>query len=219
MKKPYRKISDYAIVGGLSALVMVSIVGCKSNADDKPKEQSSLSQSVQKGAFVILEEQKDKSYKVVEEYPSSRTHIIVRDLQGNERVLSNEEIQKLIKEEEAKIDNGTSKLIQPNNGGSGGSNESSSGFGLGSAILGSAAGAILGSYIGNKLFNNPNYQQNAQRTYKSPQAYQRSQNSFSKSAPSASSMGGASKGQSGFFGSSRSTSSPAVSSGTRGFNS
>ncbi|MGN8502433.1 UPF0323 family lipoprotein, partial [Helicobacter pylori] len=77
MKKPYRKISDYAIVGGLSALVMVSIVGCKSNADDKQKEQSSLSQSVQKGAFVILEEQKDKSYKVVEEYPSSRTHIIV----------------------------------------------------------------------------------------------------------------------------------------------
>ncbi|GAA7348734.1 UPF0323 family lipoprotein [Helicobacter pylori] len=218
MKKPYRKISDYAIVGGLSALVMVSIVGCKSNADDKPKEQSSLSQSVQKGAFVILEEQKDKSYKVVEEYPSSRTHIIVRDLQGNERVLSNEEIQKLIKEEEAKIDNGTSKLIQPNNGGSGGSNEGS-GFGLGSAILGSAAGAILGSYIGNKLFNNPNYQQNAQRTYKSPQAYQRSQNSFSKSAPNASSMGGASKGQSGFFGSSRPTSSPAVSSGTRGFNS
>ena len=208
MKKPYRKISDYAIVGGLSALVMVSIVGCKSNADDKPKEQSSLSQSVQKGAFVILEEQKDKSYKVVEEYPSSRTHIIVRDLQGNERVLSNEEIQKLIKEEEAKIDNGTSKLIQPNNGG--GSNESS-GFGLGSAIL--------GSYIGNKLFNNPNYQQNAQRTYKSPQAYQRSQNSFSKSAPSASGMGTASKGQSGFFGSSRPTSSPAVSSGTRGFNS
>ncbi|NHB22519.1 hypothetical protein EXS97_00035 [Helicobacter pylori] len=214
MKKPYRKISDYAIVGGLSALVMVSIVGCKSNADDKPKEQSSLSQSVQKGAFVILEEQKDKSYKVVEEYPSSRTHIIVRDLQGNERVLSNEEIQKLIKEEEAKIDNGTSKLIQPNNGGS---NESS-GFGLGSAILGSAAGAILGSYIGNKLFNNPNYQQNAQRTYKSPQAYQRSQNSFSKSTPSTSSMGTASKGQSGFFGSSRPTSSPAVSSGTRGFN-
>ncbi|BDA07784.1 UPF0323 family lipoprotein [Helicobacter pylori] len=217
MKKPYRKISDYAIVGGLSALVMVSIVGCKSNADDKPKEQSSLSQSVQKGAFVILEEQKDKSYKVVEEYPSSRTHIVVRDLQGNERVLSNEEIQKLIKEEEAKIDNGTSKLIQPNNNGGGGGE--SSGFGLGSAILGSAAGAILGSYIGNKLFNNPNYQQNAQRTYKSPQAYQRSQNSFSKSAPSASSMGTASKGQSGFFGSSRPTSSPAVSSGTRGFNS
>ncbi|MGN8370887.1 UPF0323 family lipoprotein, partial [Helicobacter pylori] len=79
-------------------------------------------------------------------------------------------------------------------------------------------GAILGSYIGNKLFNNPNYQQNAQRTYKSPQAYQRSQNSFSKSTPSASSVGGASKGQSGFFGSSRPTSSPAVSSGTRGFN-
>ncbi|AFI06414.1 UPF0323 family lipoprotein [Helicobacter cetorum] len=212
MKKPYRKISDYAIIGGLSALVMVSIVGCKGNADEK-QEQSRLAQSVQKGAFVILEEQSDKSYKVVEEYPSSKTHIVVRDLQGNERVLSDEEIQKLIKEEEAKIDNGTSKLTQPASGGE------SSGFGLGSAILGSAAGAILGSYIGNKLFNNPNYQQNAQRNYKSPQAYQRSQNSFSKSTPSSSGVSGASKGKSGFFGSSRPTTSPSVSSGSRGFNS
>lgn len=140
----------------------------------------------------------------------------MRDLQGNERVLSNEEIQKLIKEEEAKIDNGTSKLIQPNNGG-GGSNESS-GFGLGSAILGSAAGAILGSYIGNKLFNNLIISKTLNR-YTNPHKLTNALKiPFLKAHP-ASSMGGASKGQSGFFGSSRPTSSPAVSSGTRGFNS
>ncbi|WP_104747576.1 UPF0323 family lipoprotein [Helicobacter cetorum] len=212
MKKPYRKISDYAIIGGLSALVMVGIVGCKGNADDKQQQTKNLTESVKKGAFVILEEQPDKSYKVAEEYPSAKTHIVVRDLQGNEKVLSDEEVQKLIKEEEAKIDNGTSKLTQPNNGGESG------GLGLGSAILGSAAGAILGSYIGNKLFNNPNYQQNAQRNYKSPQAYQRSHNSFSRGAstPNASSASGVSKGKSGFFGSSRPSNSFGTTTNSRG---
>ncbi|WP_104761777.1 UPF0323 family lipoprotein [Helicobacter cetorum] len=211
MKKPYRKISDYAIVGGLSALVMVSIVGCKGNANDESQQQTkNLTESVKKGAFVILEEQPDKTYKVAEEYPSAKTHIVVRDLQGNERVLSDEEIQKLIKEEEAKIDNGTSKLTQPNNGGE------SSGFGLGSAILGSAAGAILGSYIGNKLFNNPNYQQNTQRNYKSPQAYQRSQNSFNKGTSTSAPSTTTSRGKSGFFGSSKPSSSFGATSKPRG---
>ncbi|AFI04612.1 UPF0323 family lipoprotein [Helicobacter cetorum] len=211
MKKPYRKISDYAIVGGLSALVMVSIVGCKGNANDESQQQTkNLTESVKKGAFVILEEQPDKTYKVAEEYPSAKTHIVVRDLQGNERVLSDEEIQKLIKEEEAKIDNGTSKLTQPNNG------SESSGFGLGSAILGSAAGAILGSYIGNKLFNNPNYQQNTQRNYKSPQAYQRSQNSFNKGTSTSAPSATTSRGKSGFFGSSKPSNSFSSTSNSRG---
>ncbi|BEG56892.1 Motility protein [Helicobacter sp. NHP21005] len=186
MQKPFRKISDYAIVGGLSALVVVTLVGCKggdNNQEQKP--QSNTSTPIKKGAFVILQEQADKSYKVAEEYPSDKTRVVVRDLQGKERMLSDEEIQKLIKDEEVKIDKGTSQLTKPAAEGGG------SGLGIGAAILGSAAGAILGSYIGNKLFNNPNYHQNAQRNYTSPQAYQRSQNSF-RSPP-------ASPTRSGFF--------------------
>ncbi|GLH57234.1 UPF0323 family lipoprotein [Helicobacter ailurogastricus] len=187
MQKPFRKISDYAIVGGLSALVVVTLVGCKgtdNNQEQKP--QSNTSTPIKKGAFVILQEQADKSYKVAEEYPSDKTRVVVRDLQGKERMLSDEEIQKLIKDEEVKIDKGTSQLTKPAAEGGG------SGLGIGAAILGSAAGAILGSYIGNKLFNNPNYHQNAQRNYTSPQAYQRSQNSFR--SPS-----GGSPTHSGFF--------------------
>ncbi|WP_163499556.1 UPF0323 family lipoprotein [Helicobacter suis] len=206
MQKPFRKISDYAIVGGLSAVVVVALAGCKGSdhnqEKEKPTEKTSNTTPIKKGAFVILQEQPDKSYKVAEEYPSDKTRVVVRDLQGKERMLSDEEIQKFIKEEEVKIDKGNSQLTKPPSEGGG------SGLGIGAAILGSAAGAILGSYIGNKLFNNPNYNQNAQRNYTSPQAYQRSQNSFGRG----SSTIPASTNRSGFFNQSPSTSTPASSS-------
>ncbi len=200
MKRPFRKIADYAIVGGLSAVVVVTLAGCKGSDshEQKPTEQSNTSNALKKGAFVILQEQADKSYKVAEEYPSDKTRVVVRDLQGKERMLSDEEIQKLIKDEETKIDHGTSQLTKPPAEGGG------SGLGIGAAILGSAAGAILGSYIGNKLFNNPNYNQNAQRNYTSPQAYQRSQNTF-KSPSSPASAPASNAGKSGFFKPSTST--------------
>lgn len=190
MNKHIKKISNYAMIGGFSALALVALSGCDTQ---KPSSQDNVSQTLQdskkKGAFVILEEQSDGSYKVLEEYPSEQTHVIVRDKNGNERILTQEEIDKLIKEEEKKINNGTSELTSTTGGG----------LGLGGALLASAAGAILGSYIGNKLFNNPTYQQNQMRNYKSPQAYERSKNSFSNPASSAS-RSSSSSGKSGFFG-------------------
>jgi len=72
---------------------------------------------------------------------------------------------------------------------------SSGGMGLGEAILASAAGAIIGSWIGSKLFGNPNYQHNRQAGYKNPSTYNRSKNSFNKPRAKSSS---AKKG--GFFG-------------------
>lgn len=190
MNKHIKKISNYAMIGGFSALALIALSGCDTQ---KPKSQDNVSQSLQdskkKGAFVILEEQSDGSYKVLEEYPSDRTHVIVRDKNGNERILTQEEIDKLIKEEEKKINNGTSELTSTTGGG----------LGLGGAILASAAGAILGSYIGNKLFNNPTYQQNQMRNYKSPQAYERSKNSFSNPSSSLARTP-SSSGKSGFFG-------------------
>lgn len=194
-KKYLRKVSDFAMIGGVSALVVGVFAGCDMNATNEQTPQAS--QAIKQGAFVLLEQQSDGSYKVLEEYPSGKTHIVVRDTSGNERVLSDEEIQKLLKEEEQKIDNGTSALTA-----SGGSE--SGGLGLGGAILASAAGAMLGSYIGNKLFNNPNYQQNKQRNYKSPQAYQRSANSFNNAGATSGARGGTpSNAKGGFFGNSQ----------------
>ncbi|PAF51261.1 UPF0323 family lipoprotein [Helicobacter sp. 13S00477-4] len=188
--KHFRKISDYAMIGGFSALVVVTLSACGNEDQNNNKDTSAnIANTLQKGAFVILEEQPNDSYKIAEEYPSAKTHIVVRDMQGNERVLSQEEIDKLIKQEENKIDKGTSELTN---------SSSNTGLSLGGALLASAAGAILGSYIGNKLFNNPTYKQNQQRNYKSPQAYERSQNSFKNtSATKASSTPRSAK--SGFF--------------------
>lgn len=189
MNKHIKQISNYAMIGGFSALALVALSGCDTQ---KSSQQDNISQTLQdskkKGAFVILEEQSDGSYKVLEEYPSDQTRVIVRDKNGNERILAQEEIDKLIKEEEKKINNGTSELTSTTGGG----------LGLGGALLASAAGAILGSYIGNKLFNNPTYQQNQMRNYKSPQAYERSKNSFSN--PSSVSRSSSNSGKSGFFG-------------------
>lgn len=184
-----RKISDVAILGGMSAFIITGLVACNdSKSSDTQKEITA-----KKGATVTLQEQDDGSYKILEEIPSSETRVIVKDKEGNERMLGKEEVDELVAEEAKKVDDGSSSLL------SGGG----AGLGIGGAILASAAGALIGSYIGNKLFNNQNYRQNAQRNYASPQAYQRSASNFNRPA------GGANQGlnratpsnaRSGFFG-------------------
>lgn len=176
------------MVGGLGVMAIFGLNACDSGNNNN-NLNSTLQNTQKNGAFVIIEEQFDGSYKVLEEYPSEQTRVMLKDKNGGERMLSQAEIDELIKQEEGKINAGTSELTNPNGGG----------LGLGGAILASAAGAILGSYIGNKLFNNPNYQANQQRNYKSPQAYERSQNSFNnKNATSTSGTKG-NAGKSGFF--------------------
>lgn len=185
--KHIRFIKDYAMVGGLGVMAVFALNACDNGTQDSLN--STLQEAKKEGAFVIIEEQADGSYKVLEEYPSDQTRVMLKDKNGQERMLTQAEIDDLLKIEEEKIDAGTSELTNPNGGG----------LGLGGAILASAAGAMLGSYIGNKLFNNPNYQANAQRNYKSPQAYERSKNSFSNKT-SGSATRSSTAGKSGFFG-------------------
>lgn len=185
--KHINTIKNYAMVGGLGVMAIFGINACDSGNNNN-ELNSTLQNSQKNGAFVIIEEQFDGSYKVLEEYPSEQTRVMLKDKNGGERMLSQAEIDELIKQEESKINAGTSELTSPNGGG----------LGLGGAILASAAGAILGSYIGNKLFNNPNYQANQQRNYKSPQAYERSKNSFNNKNTTSGTKGNA--GRSGFFG-------------------
>ncbi|MDR2099897.1 MAG: UPF0323 family lipoprotein [Campylobacteraceae bacterium] len=165
--KYIRKISDYAIAGGIGAVAVFGILGCESS--------ESTVQEQKQGAFVVIEEQSDGSYKILEEYPSSITRVVLKDKGGVERILSDEEINAILKDEADKIDSGTSSLTNP---------QLSNGMpSLGSVILSSAAGAIIGSWIGGKLFGNANYQQQRQASYKSPQTYSRSVDSFNKANP------------------------------------
>lgn len=205
--KGIKKVASYAAVGGFGAVVIAGLAGCGSdNGGANNNDGSALNEAAQKtGAFVIIEETAPGKYKVLEEYPSSETRVVLKDINGTERVLSKEEMDKLIAEENAKIDAGTSNLTNQN------AQLSSGGMSMGEALLASAAGAIIGSWIGNKLFNNPGYQAQRQSAYKNPSAYSRSVDSFNK-AKATSSAGKSSGGKSGFFGGSSSKSNSGQSS-------
>lgn len=177
MNKQVKKISNYAIVGGMGALVMATLTGC-GGAGEAPKEEEkqdpTLAEAAQKeGASITIEESADKTYKIVDEFPSSKTRVILRDANGTERILSDEELEQLIKEEEAKIEAGTSNLTKSPE-----EVAESGGMGLAGTLLAGAAAGMLGAALMNKLQNNQNYQQNQRRSYSSPQAYSRSQSSF-----------------------------------------
>lgn len=178
-----KKIIQIGMIGGLTAVAGGALIAC-SNTD------TSNQTSQAKGAFVIIEEVAPGQYKIKEQFPSEETRVVLQKLDGTERILTKEEMDALIKEESAKIDNGTSNLTKENG------QISSGGLSLGEALLASAAGAILGSWIGSKLFNNQNFANQQRGAFTNQSSYQRSMNSFNKAGSTSSS----SAGKSGFFG-------------------
>lgn len=186
--KNIKTLKEFAKKGGLATFLILGLNACNDNSNQNNQSNGTFTNaSQQEGAFVIVEKALDGSYKIADEFPAAKTTIVLRNPDGTERILSQEEIDKLVKEEEAKIDAGTSPLTNPE--------MSSGGMGLGGVLLSSIAGAMIGSWLGNKLFNNQNFQNQKAAQYKSPQTYSKSQSSFNKP----SSTGGATK-QSGFFG-------------------
>jgi len=199
-----KKISNYAVVGGLGATLITSMTGCEdknANGQNSQNSNTITNASQKQGAFVIVEKNPQGGYQIVDEFPSSKTTIVLRE-NGNERILSQAEVDQLVAQEAKKIDNGTSNLTNPQN-----AQVSGGGMGLGETILASAAGAMIGAYIGNKLFNNSNYQSQRRTSYKSPSTYSKSVNSFNKAKTSSTSKSSTSTKKSGFFGSSKTTSS------------
>lgn len=191
--KHIKKLKDIGIASGVGAIIAFGLAGCGSSED------SSMAQAIQKqGATVFIEKTSDGSYKIADEFPSNETRIFLREKDASgamsERLLSQAEIDKLLQEENAKIDAGTSGLTNSN------LSSGSGGLGLGEAILASAAGAIIGSWIGSKLFNNPTYQNTRQGAYNNPSTYNRSVNSFNKASTATSATKAGSNARSGFFG-------------------
>lgn len=176
------------MISGLTAVAGGVLVGCQNNNQDA----DILNQAANtKGAFVIIEELAPGQYKIKDQYPSDETRVVLKELNGMERILSKEEMDALIKQEAMKIDNGTSNLTKDNG------QISNGGLGLGEALLASAAGAILGSWIGSKLFNNQNFANQQRSAFSNQSAYQRSVNSFNKAGATNSGSG---VKKSGFFG-------------------
>lgn len=189
--KHIKKISDYAIVGGLGAILITGLVGCGDSSNNRQGQNDAFTNASQKqNAFVIIEESADGQYAIADEFPASKTTVVLRKPDGSERILTQEEINKLVKVEAKKIEAGTSPLTNPE--------VSSGGMGLGGVLLSSIAGAMIGSWIGNKLFNNQNFQSQRRTQYKSPQTYSKSQSSFTRAAKTGTSSTSSKK--SGFFG-------------------
>ncbi len=215
MNKHIKKISNYAVVGSMSALVIASLTGCGDNPqENKPAEQPASSAIKKEGATVTIQESINKdtnksTYKIIDEVPSVTTRVILKDANGTERILSQAEIDKLVKEEEKKVENGTSALTKNPE-----EVKDSGGLGLAGTLMASMAAGMVGSMLMNKLMNNQNYQQNRRTSYSSPSTYSRSQSSFAKARARNSAIGSSKRAttsssstrRSG-FGSSRSTSS------------
>ncbi len=186
--KYLNKLSTMATATGLGALLATGLTGCGDN------QQQQQEQAQAKGAFIIIEETAPGKYKIKDEFPADETRIVLKKMDGTEKVLTKPELDALIKEEAAKIDDGTSNLTKEN------PPHASQGMGLGETIMASMAGAMLGAWIGNKLFGNQNYQNNRKAGYKSPSTYSKSKSSFNKPRKSSSSSK-----RGGFFGGKKSS--------------
>ena len=203
MNKHINKISNYAMVGGLSAVAVVGFAGCgeggtvQQQPQQPPQEQS----VVKEGASVTIEKQADGSYKILDEFPSVKTRIILIE-DGAERILSQEEIDKLVKEEEARVEAGTSNLTKsPEEQASAGGG----GLGLAGTLMASMAAGMVGAMLMNKLMNNQNYKQNQRASHKSASSYSRSQKAQANN--NAARKSASSSKKSGFFGNNKKASS------------
>jgi len=194
--KHIKKIATYAAVGGFGAIIMAGLAGCGS---DDGGNENALNEVAQKnGAFVIIEESAPGVYKILEEYQSTETRVVLKDINGTERVLGYDEIEDLLTHVSETEDSNTSNLTKASD-----AQLSSGGLSLGETILASAAGAILGSWIGSKLIGNLTYQAvRKASSYAHQSVYSRSSESYSKSKRryrTSSDSSTRSSGRSGFF--------------------
>ena len=199
--KHIKKFKELASKGALAAIMATGLTGCNTGQSEQANT------AVVKQNATVFIEKTDQGYKIADEFPSNETRVFLRekDAEGNmnERLLSQAEIDKLLKEENAKIDAGTSNLTNGN------AQMSSGGMSLGEAILASAAGAIIGSWIGSKLFGSPGFNAARQGAYSNPSTYSRSQSSFGGAKTGAASSGA----KSGFFGGNKAASAAGSSAG------
>jgi hypothetical protein len=191
------------VIGSLTIGVATALLsgGCASPEDTSATEQNVENQN----KILTLQEKAPGQYVIVDEAPTTGPNkAIINDLNGSTRVLNEAEMQKFAEEEAQKVENGTSNLTAENP-------PQSEGLSMGEVLLAGAAGALLGSVIGNMLSNNNNYQNNQQR-YNQSSAYQSRMGGSTTGGKASSST---TSKQSFFGGSSTSSTSSSSTSGTK----
>lgn len=209
MSKPYIKpILSYSMVGSLGLTILASLQGCGGDQPPAPPPQTpgTISDAAKgEGMFLVIQQTgaNPDTFELKEKYPASETRAILKDMNGNERILTEAELKKMAEDEAKKVEDGTSKLTQPV--------AENQGLSLGETILASAAGALIGGMIANKLMGNSNYQQHQQHQQ------QRAQTSISRPAAGGTDARSVNQGQnqpkSGFFGNNSGAAKPGNSAG------
>jgi len=77
-----KKISNYAVVGGLGAILVSGLIGCEDKSNNQQGFQESdafANASQRQAAFVVIEESTDGKYAIVDEFPASKTTIVLRN--------------------------------------------------------------------------------------------------------------------------------------------
>jgi len=185
--KHISSIASGVALGSAGIAMMSVLTGCEA-----PQEK-------QQNRFLVIEQQTNGKYIVVEEMPTegpSRAIIREKDENGNvtERFMNEAEMKALAEQEYQKVQNGTSETTQSGSGG----------MGLGGTILAVAAGSLMGNMIANSLMGNKNFSQRATSVNKS---------AYSRSAAGKASRAGKSTRRKSFFGGNSRRSSY----GSRGF--
>ena len=205
--KHIKKALSYSIAGSIGLTVIASLNGC-SDPGQPPQGMGDSSmlqdEEMKQSQFLVIEQtgKAPDTYQVLEKHPTSGpTRAILKDMDGNERFLSEEELRKIAEEEAARVEAGTSNLTQNPEMHSGG-------LSLGETILAAAAGSLIGGMLANRLMGNQNFQRTQQR-YGGGRPTSTISQPLNRQATN-------SQTRSGFFGGNRSSSSSARS-GTSSF--
>ena len=212
MSKTYIKpIWSSAIAGSIGLTIIASLQGCGGDQPPEPPKAkdvgtiSDATQNKEQGVFLVIQQTgtNPDTYELKEKYPADQTRAILKDTNGNERLLTEAELKKIADEEAKKVEAGTSTLTQPA--------AENQGLSLGETLLASAAGALVGGMIANKLMGNSNYQQHQQyqQRHTTPSSLSRS---IGNTTDTRAVNPGQTQPKSGFFGSNSSSTTPSSSS-------
>jgi hypothetical protein len=161
-------ISTGVALGSAGIAMMSLLSGCSSQEEQQQQTQNK---------FLVIEQQPNGKYKVVEEMPTdgpTRAIIRERDANGNvtERFMNEDEMKAVAQQEYQKVENGTSETVQEG--------AADTGMGIGGTILAAAAGALMGNMIANSLMNNKAFSRNAAKTNRSAYSRSKSRTSAAK---------------------------------------
>jgi hypothetical protein len=199
--KHIQKALSYSIAGSLGLTVVASLSGCE-QAQQTQDPFAGMDQAANENWFLVVQQtgENPATYQIAEQHPTTGpTRAVLRDMNGIERFMSEDELKQIAEEEARRVEAGTSRLAQE------GAEMSGGGLSLGETLLAATAGALIGGMLANSLMGNRNFQQNTQRY-----------NSTRSSAPTSLRSGSTTQARSGFFGNKSTTSSGSRSFGSFG---